>query len=431
MLSSSGHHRYLRSLHPPNREPDTGDAAPATGRTRDLLVIGGGPAGASTAAWAARAGLDVLLVERAHFPREKACAEYLSPEAARDLDALGVLDAVEAAAEKLTGMRIVADDGADVLGRFTASAGFTPYRPYGLALPRSRLDTIVLGAAARSGAEVRHGVAFESLLMEDGVVVGAVLRSGERRWEERSRALVGADGLHSLVARRLGLSRHGAPRRLALVAHFAGVREPRDCGEMFVRRGRYVGLARLGGGLVNVAAVVPAAEARTIARDPAAFLAAEVDAYPELRARLAGARLARRVMVAGPFARTSRRSVADGALLVGDAADFFDPFTGEGIFAALRGGRLAARALVAALEAGAATRAALRPYRLARRKAFLGKWAFERLVGLAATRPAVMRRYVHHVARRPRYADLWVGAAGDYVPFAALWAPRALAAVIL
>lgn len=399
---------------------------------RDLLVVGGGPAGASTAAWAARAGLDVLLVERSLFPRDKACAEYLSPEAARDLDALGVLDEVEAAgAAKLTGMRIVADDGSAMLGRFARSAGREPYRPYGLALPRSRLDAIVLDAAARSGAEVRQGVALEALAVEDGVVTGAALRQGDRRWTERCRALAGADGLHSLVAQRLGLSRHGGPRRLALVAHLRGAEAMRDYGEMFVRHGRYVGLAPIGGDLVNAAAVVPASDARAIARDPGGFLQAELMAYPELRIRLAGARLARQVMVAGPFARTTRRSVADGALLVGDAADFFDPFTGEGIFAALRGGRLAAAALVRALRAGEATRATLRPYRRERRRAFLGKWAFERLVGLAATRPAVMRRFTRHVGRRPRYADLWVGAAGDYVPVGSLLTPRALAALLL
>jgi geranylgeranyl reductase family protein len=398
----------------------------------DLLVVGGGPAGASTAAWAARAGLDVLLVERTVFPRHKACAEYLSPEAARDLEALGVLEEVEAAgAARLTGVRIVADDGSAMLGRFSASRAGTPYRPYGLALPRSRLDEIVLGAAARSGATVRQGVALEGLILEDGVVTGATLREGDRRWTERCRALVGADGLHSLVAQRLGLSRHGAPRRLALVAHFRGAEGMRDFGEMFVRRGRYVGLAPIGGDLVNVAAVVPAAEARAIGRDPAAFLASELKGYPELHARFADARRARDVLVTGPFARTTRRSVADGALLVGDAADFFDPFTGEGIFAALRGGRLAAEALTQALRAGDATRASLEPYRRARRRAFLGKWAFERLVGLAVTRPAVMRPFTRRVGRRPRYADLWVGAAGDYVPLRALFSPRALAALIL
>ncbi len=399
---------------------------------RDLLVVGAGPAGASTAAWAARAGLDVLLVDRAVFPRDKACAEYLSPEATRDLDALGVLDEIEASgAARLTGMRIVADNGSEVLGRFRGTPGRGPYRPYGLALPRSRLDTMVLGSAGRAGAEIRLGVSLEQLLIEDGVVAGARLRHGDLRWDERCRAVVGADGLHSLVARRLGLSRRRGPRRLALVAHLAGAEGMRDCGEMFVRAGRYVGLAPIGAGLTNAAAVVPAREARAIARDPASYLLAELWGYPELRARLAQVRIVREVLIAGPFARTTRRPVADGALLVGDAADFFDPFTGEGIFAALRGGRLAATALADALARGAATRAALRPYGRARRRAFLGKWALERIAGLAATRPALMRRFAGRLASRQAYADLWIGAAGDYVPFGALLRPRALAALIL
>ena len=109
-----------------------------------MLVIGGGPAGAGTALRAARAGLDVLLVDRAVFPREKACAEYLSPEAGRDLEELGVLAEVEAAgAQQLAGMRIVSDDGADVTGRFAGAHDFTPHRPYGLAVRRSVLDTIL------------------------------------------------------------------------------------------------------------------------------------------------------------------------------------------------------------------------------------------------------------------------------------------------
>lgn len=376
----------------------------------------------------------MLLVERQRFPREKACSEYLSPEAARDLDGLGILDEVEAGAARLHGFRVVADDGSDVVGRFPSRPGLRPYRPYGLALPRSRLDSLLLGAAVRAGAEVREGVTVEELRLEDGMVTGAVLRAGDRRWEERARAVVGADGLHSRIARRLGLERRaGFPRRLALVAHFTGVAGMRDYGEMFVRRGRYLGLAPLAGdgNLVNVAAVVPAAEARRLARDPEGFLRAEVAAVPELARRFARASAVRRVLVAGPFARSVRRSVADGALLVGDAADFFDPFTGEGIFAALRGGRLAAEALVGALAAGEATRAALGGYRRARRRAFLGKWAFERVASVAATRPGVMRRFARSLARRPEIAALWVGAAGDYVPVTALLAPRSLAAFLL
>ncbi len=415
---------------------------------RDLLVVGGGPAGAATATWAARAGLDVLLVERERFPRHKACAEYLSPEAARDLDDLGVLAEVEERAARLWGFRIVADDGAQARGRFPDDA--RAYRRYGLALPRAHFDALVLRAARRAGVEVREGVALEALTSEDGVVTGAVLRpagppalpggsraEGMGRHTERARVVVGADGLNSLVARRLGLARRLGPARVALVAHFAGVEGMSEYGEMFVGRGRYIGLAGLDpdgpGRLVNVAAVVArdAVRGAGLGRDPGAFLRDVVAGFPELERRLRHARLVREVLVAGPFARAARRSVADGALLVGDAADFFDPFTGEGIFAALRGGRLAARAVAAALARGEASAAALAPYRRARRRAFLGKWAFERVAGLAATRPALMRRFARRMASHPAALGRWLGAAGDYVPPVELLAPRSLAALFL
>ncbi len=397
----------------------------------DVLVVGGGPAGAATAAFAARAGLSVLLVERARFPREKPCAEYLSPEAARDLDALGVLDRIEAAgAEKLAGFRLVSDDGAAVEGRYARTAGFTPYRPFGYALPRRTLDQIVLEAAREAGAQIREA-ALEDLVIEGGQVRGGLVRAGRHRETVRARAVVGADGLHSRVARRLGLARRGRLARLALVAHLEGVRGMRDVGEMFAARDRYVGLAPIGGGLVNVAAVVPLADGQAVARDADGFFRAQLAEWPELARRTAGARLARRVMVAGPFARHARRAIAPGALLVGDAADFYDPFTGEGIFAALRGGRLAALALAQALATGEATSRALRPYLRERRREFLGKWVLERLVALAATRPALMRRFTHRLARRRDVADLWVGAAGDSVPVGALFTPRRLAALVV
>ncbi len=396
-----------------------------------MLVVGGGPAGASTALLAARAGLDVLLVDRAAFPREKACAEYLSPECARDLAAVGVLPEVEAAARRLAGMRIVSDDGASVTGRFDAAPGFAPYRPYGLAVRRVVLDAALLRAAARAGVVVRERTALDRLEVEGGAVRGATLRGPRGPVAVRARVVVGADGLNSRVAGQLGVARRGRPRRLALVAHLAGVRGLSDCGEMFCGPGWYVGIAALDGAVVNVAMVVPLADGPAIARDRESYFLRRLASLPDLGRRIAGAEFVRPILVAGPFARSARDVVADGALLVGDAAGFFDPFTGEGVFAALRGGALAAEAVAEALAGGgAAARARLAPYARARRRAFRDKWMLEHLVGLAATRPAVMRRFTHRLGARPGVADLWVGAAGDSVPVRALFAPRHLAAFL-
>src|SRR5262249_39624438 len=154
------------------------------------------------------------------------------------------------------------------------------------------------------------------------------------------------------VARRLGLAKTTRwPRRLALVTHYAGVRDVGEHGEMHVERDGYIGIADVGRGATTVALVVPASRGRDISRDREAFLDAWLAARPNLAARFVGAERFSPVVVTGPFGAYSRRAWAPGAALVGDAADFFDPFTGEGIYAALRGGELLSDALVEGLAA--------------------------------------------------------------------------------
>ena len=106
-------------------------------------------------------------------------------------------------------------------------------------------------------------------------------------------------------------------------------------------------------------------------------------------------------------------------LLVGDAADFFDPFTGQGIYSAMRGAELAAACIIPALARGVGEPippAALRPYLLARRRAFFGKWLLERLIGIGVGWPALTNRVVRRLAGRPDLADLLVSATGNIVP---------------
>ena len=102
-------------------------------------------------------------------------------------------------------------------------------------------------------------------------------------------------------------------------------------------------------------------------------------------------------------------------MLVGDAADFFDPFTGEGIYAALRGGELAAAAALRALDSSP-NDDALRDYERARRAEFGGKWRVERLVGIAVAFPPLIERAALALSRRQDLADLFVGVTGDFVP---------------
>ena len=387
----------------------------------DAVVAGAGPAGSATALLLARAGAQVLLLDRARFPREKPCSEYLSPESTRVLERLGpdVLAAVAAASPAhLTGMKVVAPSGVAVVGRFET---------FSFALPRTRFDTILLDAARACGVEVREGVKVEELVQDSGAVAGVVgreTRNGKRE-TYRARVVVGADGLRSVVARRLGRVFTSPPHRIAFTAHVADARDVHDLGEMHVGESGYVGLGPIGNGVTTVALVVPVNEAHR-----GAHFFEELDRFPGVRGRFNPRRVVRPVLATGPFARWSRRPVArgGGALLVGDAADFFDPFTGQGIYSALRGAELAAAAI---LESCGAAGASLDGYVRARRREFLGKWMLERIIGIAVGWPSLIERVVGRMTRRPQLADLLVRATGNCIPARTALAPPVLAGLLL
>ncbi len=398
----------------------------------DVLVVGAGPAGAATAGLLAGAGRSVLVVDRAGFPRDKACSEYMSPEAVRVLDRLGVVASLEdAGAVPLAGTAVTAARGARLHGRF-ALAGRRPFRPTGLSVSRRILDHRLVASAREAGAIVLERTAVESRVYDAGGVAGAVVRAADGgRGTIAARLTVGADGLRSVVGRRLGGWRQGGLRRVAFVAHVEGVEDMGDSAEMFVGTGGYLGLNPIGGGRTNVALVVPLGRALAARGRTEAFFRESLADFPGVSRRVGRGRLVRRVLATGPFAARSGRVTADGAALVGDAADFFDPFTGEGIYSALRGAELLAEAAAAALDRpGRVTVRALAPYRRARFAAFCGKWAVERLIGYGMLFPVLFDRAVERLARRG-LAHTLVGVTGDFVPARAVLNPVFLARMLL
>lgn len=386
----------------------------------DVVIVGGGPAGACLAWSLARAGVKVGVLDRARFPRPKPCAEYLSPECSRILSAMGVLDEIEAAgAAHLRGMMIRSPAGVEFRGEFAAAHGFRGFRDVGLALPRTQLDAIVLDRARQAGARVAEGVRVHDVVRDGSGRVAGVRAAGGDREVYSACLVVGADGLRSIVGRRLDLvQRSRWPRRIALVAHYEGVGGMGPYGEMHVARDGYVGLADVGRGRTNVAVVVPVRGASRMAGERVEYMDRWLGGHRHLARRFEGASRVTPVMATGPFAVHARRAWAAGAALVGDAADFFDPFTGEGIFSALRGGELLADELTrpGVLDSAAGIDIALERYDAARKEAFRGKWRVEKLVGLAVSSPFIMNRAARALAARPDMADLLVGVAGDFVP---------------
>ena len=224
---------------------------------------------------------------------------------------------------------------------------------YALGISRYRLDALLLDRAREAGVQVREGAHVRDLVLAAGHVKGVVATIEGRREELRARLIIGADGRHSVVARALGLETPLRwPRRTGLVAHYRGVSGLERGGEMHVARHGYAGLAPLEDGLTNVAFVADSAAVAARTGTLEEFFAAGLAGMPLVAARLAGAERQGGIRGVGPMAHRARRVYGDGFLLVGDAAGFLDPFTGDGIYEAMRGALLAAPVADAALTGG-------------------------------------------------------------------------------
>jgi menaquinone-9 beta-reductase len=314
----------------------------------DVVVVGGGPAGTAAAAELARAGRDVLLVDRARFPRDKCCGDGLTTDALRVLEELGF------SPDGLPGWQPVADlEFRGPAGRSVALP--LPRGPgtYAAVVPRAELDAALVELARRAGAAVAEGCAVTGATAHDDRVV-VELEGGE---PVAARYAIGADGVWSPLRRALGRAPEGyrgdwhafrqyfdgVDGSAARVLHvwFEEDLLPGYAWAFPLPGGRAnVGFGILRGGSVStraMAGVWPDLLGRAHVREalgPGATPAAPHRAWP----------------IPACIGRVPLAAAGGRALFVGDAAAAADPLTGEGIGQALRTGRLAARAV---LDAGA------------------------------------------------------------------------------
>ena len=346
----------------------------------DVVIVGGGPAGALAALRLAGAGASVLVLERARFPRNKLCGDTINPGAVRELEAAGVAGCVRPHALPITGMRVTGPNGAAVEGAYADPLT-------GLSISRAVLDEVLAGAAASAGARVEFGARVTGPLVDDrGRVVGVSVQCPSKREavDVRARMTIAADGRRSSLAMRLGLARHPQRRRWAVGAYFDDVDEMSGAGEMHIRGSAYLGIAPLPGGIANACFVT---SRRSGWRDPEGQLLRAIEGDPRIRERFARARRVTPVSVLGPLAVDAPVAGAPGLLLAGDAAGFIDPMTGEGLRFAFAGARLAADAALCALDGGDVVTAWQNLTRR-RRALFAAKWRFNRALAALVDHPA-------------------------------------------
>lgn len=369
----------------------------------DVAIVGAGPAGSAAAMALARRGYSVALLDKNTFPREKLCGDFINPSNWPMLEELGVKQQLLAQDhEKIRAFRISAPCGA------LAEAGLPSLDGapiYGLGLRRYFFDRILLQQAQAQGVVTLTGCAVKALHRHaEGWRIGYA--HGESAAELSARLAIGADGRNSWVAHHLGLT-HGKVSdgsHVGFQLRLKYAESLRGKVEIHLFRGGYAGVLGLGDGTINLGF---AAERRLLGgRDGmAALLETHLPGNPYLREILRSSEPMGALRSTYPVYFPPRRAVADGALLIGDAARVNEPVSGEGIYFALRSAALAAAAVDHGFSLGDLSARGLFQYERGCRGEFRRRRMLNRAMRFMMYQPALLAPMIRLSAKKNRLLE--------------------------
>jgi len=318
----------------------------------DVIIAGGGPAGASAAILLTSRGARVLVIEQKKFPRPKLCGEFISPECVPLFERLGVAAEInQAEPAPLTETVFYSSSGRQVV----VPSSWFGTGTHALGLSRAEMDELLLRRAAAAGADVCEGASVSNVISGDGRVTGVTYKTAAGEFVCHAPMTIDATGRTRFLARRANSGsksqRLKRPKIVAFKAHFENTQvAPGACEIYFYRRG-YGGLSTVENGLSNLCFIASARDVRACDTDPDRVLKEVVCRNQRAQVALQNARISS-PWLAVSLESFGRHSVAPvpGLLTIGDAASFIDPFTGSGILMALQSGELAAEFIVKFLE---------------------------------------------------------------------------------
>ena len=377
----------------------------------DVIVAGAGPSGATTAFYLAQSGLDVLLLEKSRFPREKVCGDGLTPRAVKALVNMGISVSEQDGWVRNKGLRVIgAGKRLELPWPELAS-----YPGYGLVRTRHDLDETLARRAQQTGARLLEGVTVTGPVLDErtGRITGVVAKAadGGEDHSYRARVVVAADGNSSRLSVAMGLrKRDDRPLGVAVRTYYKTPRHDDDYLESWLDLwdgdrllpgygwifGMGDGTSNVGLGLLNTSAAFGHTDYHALLRKWLEGMPAEWGYTEENRTQpIRGAAL--------PMGFNRTPHYHQGLLLVGDAGGMVNPFNGEGIAYAMESGEILARTIVQALARSRRTETerVLAGYPHALSQAYGGYYALGRTFVKLIGKPTLMRIATKHAMSRP------------------------------
>ncbi len=332
----------------------------------DLIIVGAGPAGSTCALYAARAGLQVLLLDKETFPRDKVCGDAVSGVSFRFLQELGLQNVVEETSGKICkSMHVFALDGISTKISFTPEGRSSEHISV---LCRRQIFDNILFQRAKQEVDTLEGFSVKDVLVESNSVIGVIGQDKTGKTKElTAKVIIGADGCRSVIARKAGLYHHDPKNTvIATRAYYEGVSYMNDSIEIHFLDDLipgYFWIFPLKNNQVNVGVGMIHSE---LMKRKINIRKAHMQAIksPRLCDRFQDATL--KSPISGwnlPLANKKRKMVDNGVLLIGDAAGLVHPLSGEGISYSMLSGYLAAELLAEVCQGNDFSAAMLKRYK--------------------------------------------------------------------